>query len=87
MFKNEGLYQLVTDFIDFYPRKSRRYDGIYEDFLYFMYQLFSNKINNSKSKSLKTKYTKNRSEIIKYVLNNKNEILSFIHNHQSNTKK
>ena len=52
MLKNEGLDQLVGEFISFYPHKSRQYDGIYEDFLYFLYQVFTNKINTSKSKTV-----------------------------------
>lgn len=87
MLKNEGLEQLVREFINFYPHKFHHYDGIYEDFLYFLYQVFTNKINTIKNKKDKTKYNKTRSEILRYVLNNKNELLTYIHKYQNKIKR
>jgi hypothetical protein len=50
----------------------------YKDFVAYVYITFNNKINSSKSQSIKNKYIKIRKDILQYVVANERAITSEI---------
>jgi hypothetical protein len=71
---NSQILELIQPF----ETDSKTLRNKYKDFISYIYITFDNKINSSKSQSIKNKYIKIRKDLLQYVVANERAITSEI---------
>ena len=71
---NSQILELIQPF----ETDSKSLKNKYKDFVAYIYITFYNKINSSKSQSIKNKYIKIRKDLLQYVVANERAITSEI---------